>query len=117
MSEIRILALGDAVGSSGVGYLADNRCLAKAIRSLGAHFTVVNAENSADGNGILPQSAEELFDAGADILTGAITPSAAAKYITCSTTAKIFSARRICPPRRRVTDGRCTMRRGYGYLS
>ena len=63
-------ALGDAVGSSGVGYLADNRCLAKAIRSLGAHFTVVNAENSADGNGILPQSAEELFDAGADILTG-----------------------------------------------
>lgn len=70
MSEIRILALGDAVGSSGVGYLADNRCLAKAIRSLGAHFTVVNAENSADGNGILPQSAEELFDAGADILTG-----------------------------------------------
>ena len=70
MSEIKILALGDAVGSSGVGYLADNRCLAKAIRSLGAHFTVVNAENSADGNGILPQSAEELFDAGADILTG-----------------------------------------------
>lgn len=70
MSEIRILALGDAVGSSGVGYLTDNRCLAKAIRSLGAHFTVVNAENSADGNGILPQSAEELFDAGADILTG-----------------------------------------------
>lgn len=33
-------------------------------------FTVVNGENSAEGNGITPDSANLLFSAGADVITG-----------------------------------------------
>ncbi len=68
--EIKILAVGDVIGASGVGYLSDGRRLRRMRDTLGVHLTVVNAENSAEGNGTLPQSAEALFDAGADILTG-----------------------------------------------
>ena len=35
----------------------------------GIDVTVVNAENSADGNGITNESCDSLFDSGADILT------------------------------------------------
>lgn len=67
---IRILAIGDVVGSAGTNYLLSGGKLRRMRDTLGAHLVVVNAENSAEGNGTLPQSAEDLFDAGADILTG-----------------------------------------------
>ena len=30
---------------------------------------IINGENSAEGNGITPESAQILFDAGADVIT------------------------------------------------
>ena len=62
-----ILFVGDVVGSSGrrvaqamLGPLRDE---------LGADFVVVNGENAAGGIGITPKHAEELFRAGADVIT------------------------------------------------
>lgn len=67
---MRILALGDAVGAAGVRYLTENRRLSRLRDSLRADLVIVNAENSAPGNGMTPDSARALFDAGADVLTG-----------------------------------------------
>lgn len=67
---IKILALGDVVSSCGTQYLADGRRLAGFREKIGADLVVVNGENSADGNGILPSSADALFHAGADVITG-----------------------------------------------
>lgn len=63
-----ILAIGDAVGSPACNYLREK--LSGVISHFGIDLTIVNGENSADGNGMLPQSAEALIDAGADIITG-----------------------------------------------
>ena len=64
--ELRLLAVGDVVGESGLAFLS------KRLRGLkkeyDIHFTVVNGENCA-GVGILPQQAEDLFTAGADVVT------------------------------------------------
>ena len=64
--ELRILAVGDVVGDAGVD------CLSRRLRALKrereVHFTVVNGENSS-GVGILPQQADRIFDAGADVIT------------------------------------------------
>lgn len=67
---MRILALGDVVGAEGTAYLTENRRLARLRDSLGADVVIVNGENSAAGNGISPESAETLFAAGADVITG-----------------------------------------------
>lgn len=63
--EMKILAVGDVV-SGGLDYLA--RTLPGLKRRLGVDFTVVNGEN-ANGNGILPRQAEDILDAGADVIT------------------------------------------------
>ncbi len=63
-----ILAVGDAVGSPATKYLSEK--LRGIVNYYGINLTVVNGENSADGNGILAQSAKALFEAGADIVTG-----------------------------------------------
>ncbi len=47
-----------------------SRHLSKLKIKYGIDFTVVNGENSADGNGITPVSAECLFNIGADVITG-----------------------------------------------
>ena len=36
----------------------------------GADLVIVNGENSAPGNGMTPDSARAIFDAGADVITG-----------------------------------------------
>ncbi len=64
---MKILAIGDVVGSESVEYLTKN--LRKYISEKGIDFTLVNGENSARANGIDPQSAEALLDAGADVVT------------------------------------------------
>lgn len=64
--QCNILAVGDVVGESGVDYL--NRHLRSIKKTYGVDFTVVNGENAA-GIGLLPRHADQLFDAGADVVT------------------------------------------------
>ena len=63
---VNIMAVGDVVGNTGLEILSDN------LRGLQKHYnialTVVNGEN-ASGIGITPCQAEEIFDAGANIIT------------------------------------------------
>lgn len=65
---MKILAVGDVAGSSGVSFLKKNLRRIKAKHN--ADIVIVNAENSADTNGINAASAQAVFDAGADVITG-----------------------------------------------
>ena len=64
---MRLLFLGDVVGRPG------RRALAAVVprfrREEGVGFVVANCENASGGKGIDPDSAEELYDAGVDVLT------------------------------------------------
>ena len=64
---MKLLFLGDVVGEIG------SRFVGSKLRSLkqfyGADLVVINGENSANGNGITPQSAKYLFQIGADVVT------------------------------------------------
>ncbi len=64
--ELKLLAVGDVVGESGVDFL--RRRLRGLKRDKGVHFTVVNGENCS-GVGLTPDQAQALFDAGADVVT------------------------------------------------
>lgn len=66
MMELRILAVGDVVGTSGLLYLTKK--LRGLLRLYAADFCVVNGEN-ASGVGITPQQADTILDAGADVIT------------------------------------------------
>jgi metallophosphoesterase (TIGR00282 family) len=62
-----ILFVGDVVGSAGRRVV---RAMLGDLRAeLGADFVVVNGENAAGGIGITPKHADELFNAGADVVT------------------------------------------------
>jgi metallophosphoesterase (TIGR00282 family) len=62
-----ILFVGDVVGSTGRRVL---RAMLGDLRAeLGADFVVVNGENASGGIGINPKHADELFKAGADVIT------------------------------------------------
>lgn len=65
---MNILFIGDVVGNCGCDMLRRN--LPKLKRELNVDLTIVNGENSAEGNGILPSSAESIFASGADVITG-----------------------------------------------
>lgn len=65
---MRLLAVGDVCGSIGCDEV--RRVLPALKRDKKIDMTVINGENSADGNGILPESAESLFAYGADVITG-----------------------------------------------
>ena len=63
---LRVLAVGDVVGESGLDFLCRHL---PALRKLhGIHFTVVNGENAAS-NGLLPDQAQAILNAGADVIT------------------------------------------------
>lgn len=62
----RVLAVGDVVGESGVDFLAKKLRQIKKEKSV--DFTVVNGEN-ADLIGIKPNQADDIFSAGADVIT------------------------------------------------
>ena len=62
----RILAVGDVVGPQGLKYLRKN--LRRIQREYEIDFTVVNGEN-ASNVGLTPEQAEDMFDAGADVVT------------------------------------------------
>jgi 2',3'-cyclic-nucleotide 2'-phosphodiesterase len=62
-----ILFVGDVVGAAGRRVI---RTMLADLRSeLQADFVVVNGENAAGGIGITPKHADELFSAGADVIT------------------------------------------------
>jgi len=62
-----VLMLGDVVGPGGCD--AVRALLPQIKREFGADFVIANGENSASGNGILPNSAQHLFDSGVDVIT------------------------------------------------
>lgn len=65
---MNILCIGDVIGTVGT------QCLLKHLPSIkrlkAVDVCIVNGENSADSNGITPASAMNLFQCGADIITG-----------------------------------------------
>lgn len=67
MALMKAVFIGDVVGSIGCAALA--KALPSIKREYGADIAIVNGENSADGNGISSDSAQEIYDAGADVIT------------------------------------------------
>ncbi len=65
---MRILAVGDVCGSIGCEYVRKVLPTLKTKNRI--DMVIINAENSADGNGITPESANYLLMVGADVLTG-----------------------------------------------
>ena len=64
--DFKVLAVGDVVGNPGLDRV--RRRLRQLKRDTGADFTVVNGENAAVV-GLLPHQAEDILDAGADVIT------------------------------------------------
>ena len=64
--DFKVLAVGDVVGGPGMERV--RRSLRWLKRKTEADFVVVNGEN-ASVVGITPQQAEDIFDAGADVIT------------------------------------------------
>lgn len=63
----RLLFIGDVCGKAGCDFLAEKLYGIKQL--YGADITIVNAENSENGNGISRKSADRILKAGADVLT------------------------------------------------
>ena len=64
---MNVLTIGDVVGDSGCAHL--RKVLPALKKQYNIDITVVNGENSAEGNGILPSSAKYLFESGVDVIT------------------------------------------------
>ena len=64
---MNILCIGDVVGSRGCAFLRAR--LPQFKKYKGVDLVIANGENSADGNGITPASAEYLFKSGVDVIT------------------------------------------------
>ena len=65
---MKILILGDLMGSSGKKAIQEN--LSKIIEDKKIDFTIINGENAAeDGKGITKDIAEELLNIGVDVIT------------------------------------------------
>ncbi len=63
----RLLFIGDVVGKVGCEFLDRKLRMLKNYYKI--DITIVNGENSAQGNGITPISANSIFQAGADVIT------------------------------------------------
>ncbi|MBQ7541245.1 MAG: TIGR00282 family metallophosphoesterase [Clostridia bacterium] len=64
---MRILMIGDVVGTPGCRFLRRHLPALKKLK--GVDLCIANGENSAAGNGIVPASAQYLFDSGVDFIT------------------------------------------------
>lgn len=64
---MKVLCIGDVVGTTGIEFL--RKTLPDFKRQNNIDVCIVNGENSSDGNGITPKSAEHIFTSGADIIT------------------------------------------------
>ena len=65
---MKILAVGDVCAPDGCDYAL--KVIPKIKKDEKIDIIIVNGENSAAGNGIIPESAETLFAAGANVITG-----------------------------------------------
>ena len=63
---MKILTIGDVVGEAGIDTL--HGLLRRVKREHGADFVIVNGENAA-GRGVTPKQADDIFAAGADVVT------------------------------------------------
>ena len=64
---MKILAIGDIVGTRAVAYLKEY--LWKTRSSLGADFVIANGENASDIHGISTSDAEDILSSGVDVIT------------------------------------------------
>lgn len=64
---MNILAIGDVVGSIGCNFLRSHLPAIKKMKAV--DLVIANGENSANGNGLTPTSAQFLFDSGVDVIT------------------------------------------------
>lgn len=64
---MRILCIGDVVGSIGCDFVRKTLPQLKKLKNI--DFVICNGENSSDGNGIVPTSAQHLFTSGVDVIT------------------------------------------------
>ncbi|MDR0551160.1 MAG: YmdB family metallophosphoesterase [Spirochaetaceae bacterium] len=67
METVTVLMIGDVVGEAGMALVKER--LRPLSLEYGAALTVVNGENAAAGYGLTEALANEIFDAGADIIT------------------------------------------------
>lgn len=65
---MRILFIGDVVGRP--GRQAVKKLLPAMIKNQSLDFVIANGENTAGGKGLTPSTADELFHAGVDVITG-----------------------------------------------
>ncbi len=65
---MNIFLIGDVCGSIGCSFL--RKVLPAFKKNNNIDLVIANGENSADGNGITPQSANHLFESGVDVITG-----------------------------------------------
>jgi len=65
---MRLLCIGDVCGSNGCEMV--KKVLPKLKKEKQIDTVIINGENSEDGNGITPYSAEFLLNCGADVITG-----------------------------------------------
>lgn len=64
---MNILAIGDIVGLNGCGFLREKLHSIKKLKSI--DVVIANGENSANGNGITPSGAEDIFASGVDVIS------------------------------------------------
>jgi len=64
---MKILCIGDVVGKIGCEFLHSKLPALKKVK--GIDLTICNGENSSDGNGITPTTADFLFSIGVDVIT------------------------------------------------
>lgn len=65
--NVRILCIGDVVGTAGCEFLRSHLPSFKKLHNV--NLTICNGENSADGNGITSRSADHIFTSGVDVIT------------------------------------------------
>ena len=64
---MNILVIGDVVGNQGCQFLREKLPAFKRLKNI--QFVIANGENSTDGNGITPSSADHLFSRGVVVIT------------------------------------------------
>jgi len=67
-SNLKIALIGDVIGRPGRQFVA--AMLPKLKARYAPDLVIANGENSAGGLGVIKRTADELFDAGVDLLTG-----------------------------------------------
>ena len=65
---MRILVIGDVVGKNGTEFLRSKLEALKSDKNI--DFVIANGENSAEGNGIIPDSARTILNSGVNVITG-----------------------------------------------